>query len=262
MDTVIRKLQQVSPLASDEKAALEATFSTVRHVGPGEDLISYGDRPQFVGALLQGLLCRYRTLSSGARQIVAFVLPGDVFDLHSFTLAAVDHSVGAITRATVATAPHSSVSGLSKTQPRLQALFWREAVVEAAILREWVVNCGQRSAYARMSHLFCELYARFEQVGQARDGGASLPLTQATLSDATGLSVVHVNRVLQQLRAEGLITLKSGRLVIHDFGALAAAAEFDPAYLHMREPLDGRGEPGFMRLEEGECRPVATLPGT
>jgi hypothetical protein len=121
-------------------------------------------------------------------------------------------------------------------------LLWRESMIDAAILREWVVNCGRRSAYARTAHLFCELYVRLEAVGLAHHGGFALPLTQAVLSDATGLSVVHVNRVLQQLRSDGFISFKAGRLTVRDRSGLAAAAGFDPSYLHMEDPIDLRAE--------------------
>lgn len=245
MQLVINKLEQLSPLSAAEKAALRATFATVRQLSPGEDLIRQGDRPEFVGAVLQGVMARHRTLSDGARQIVALPLPGDIFDVHGFTLRSVDHSVGAVSRAIVATAPHAAVSQLIRTQPRLGVLLWREAVVEGAILREWVVNCGRRSAYARMAHLFCEIFARLGQVGLTRGDECALQVSQGVLSDCTGLSIVHVNRVLQQLRREGLISLKGGKLVIHDWDALAAVADFDPAYLHMAEPPDIRAEPLF-----------------
>lgn len=238
MDIVIRKLELHSPLHPAEKAALRETFALVREYGPGQDLLKQGERPGYVGALLKGMLRRYKTLPEGRTQTVALPVPGDLFDLHSFTLYSMDHGVGAISRAIVATATHSSVESLIARHPRLGAMLWRETVVEASVFREWVVNCG-RTAHARMAHLFCEIFVRMEAVGLAANGGCAFPLTQGQLGEAIGLSIVHVNSVLQQLRAEGLVTMGAGRLEVRDWDGLVEAAGFDPLYLHLAE----RGAP-------------------
>ena len=248
MDIAIRKLELRSALTSDEKSALRSTFATIREFDDGQDLLREGEKPAFVGALLSGMLCRYKPLDNGQRQIVSLPLPGDIFDLHSFTVETMDHSVGALSRSVVATASHAAVEQMADAHPRLGMLLWRDAVVEGSVFREWVVNCGRRSAYARMAHLFCELYVRSAEIGLARDTGCALPLTQAELSDATGLSVVHVNRVIQRLRAEKLVALGSGWLTIHDFEGLAEAGGFNPAYLHSHETVRSRGGFAFQPL--------------
>lgn len=240
MDMPIRKLELRSTLTAEEKTALRSTFSVRREFGSGQDLLRVGDKPAFVGALLTGMLCRYKPLAGGQRQIVSLPLPGDIFDLHSFMVETMDHSVGAVTRSTVAMASHAAVEALAEAHPRLGMLLWRDAVVEGSIFREWVVNCGRRTAYERIAHLFCEIYVRLAELGLASDGGCVLPLTQAELGDATGLSLVHVNRVLQRLRAERLITFRVGRLTIHDFENLAEAGGFNAAYLHSHENIRAR----------------------
>jgi CRP-like cAMP-binding protein len=235
MEIIIRKLELRSTLSADEKDALHATFGVVRMFEPGQDLLSQGERPAFVGALLDGLLCRYKALPAGERQIVSFPLPGDIFDLHSFLLDRMDHSVGALARSRVAVASHAALQALAEAYPRLAALLWRDAVIEGAIFREWIVNCGRRTGYARTAHLLCELFVRMADVGLTREGGYGFPVTQVDISDAVGLSPVHVNRVLQQLRAEGLISLRGGRLTIHDWDGLVKAAGFTPDYLNVAE---------------------------
>ena len=239
MDIIIRKLELRTALSLDEKTALRTTFNVVREFNAGQDLLNEGNKPAFVGALLSGMLCRYKPLADGLRQIVSFPLPGDIFDLHSFTVETMDHSVGALTRSTVATASHSAVEAMADAHPRLGMLMWRDAVVEGSVFREWVVNCGRRNAYTRIAHLFCETYVRSADIGLAKNGGCSLPLTQGDLGDATGLSLVHVNRVLQRLRAEALITFSNGRLTIHDWEGLARAGGFNAAYLHAHETIPG-----------------------
>jgi CRP-like cAMP-binding protein len=237
MDLVFRKLELHSALTSDEKSALRATFPITHEFNAGQDVLRIGEPTAFVGALLRGMLCRYKPLGNGQRQTVSLPLPGDIFDLQSFTIDTMDHSVGALTRSTVAIASHSAVEALTEAHPRLAALLWRDTVVEGSVFREWIVNCGRRSAYQRIAHLFCETYVRSNAVGLAKDGTCAFPLTQADLADAVGLSVVHVNRVLQRLRAEKLAVVRAGRLTISNWEGLATAAGFDPAYLHARENL-------------------------
>ena len=235
MDIIIKKLELRSVLSPDEKQSLRSTFAATRQVKAGEDLLRQGERPAFVGALLSGMLSRYKPLADGHRQIVSFPLPGDIFDLHSFMVETMDHNVDAIARSTMAIATHQAVETMVEAHPRLAMLLWRDAVVEGSVFREWIVNCGRRTAYQRMAHLFCEIYVRSDEVGLASADTCSLPLTQAQLADATGLSVVHVNRTVQQLRSEKLVSIKAGLLQILDWAGLARAGGFNGDYLHARE---------------------------
>jgi CRP-like cAMP-binding protein len=125
---------------------------------------------------------------------------------------------------------------LCKAQPRLAAAFWRETLIDASIFREWVTNVGRRNAYARLAHVLCELLVRLRAVGLAEDDACELPMTQGEIGDATGISTVHVNRTLQELRGDGLITLKGEKLTVLDWDRLKKAADFDPTYLHFKRP--------------------------
>ncbi len=153
-------------------------------------------------------------------------------DLQSFTLHRLDHSIGTLTGVRIATVSHGSIADML-VEPLLARLFWHETLVEAAIFREWIVNVGRRSAYQRVAHVLCELVTRMEAVGLARDGICDLPLTQSELADATGLSTVHVNRVIQELRRENLMTLRSRTFSALNWSGLKVAAEFDATYLQL-----------------------------
>jgi CRP-like cAMP-binding protein len=233
MDLVVEKLSRHAALSPTEIRVLKEAFDTRRVLEPGETLIAEREPPRFVGVLLEGMLRREKILSSGHRQILGLPLPGDVFDLHGFLLERMDHSIIAFPRSVVALAPHSAVLELNRDHPRLGALLWRDGLVENAIFREWIANCGHRPGPSRLAHLICEIYTRLAQVGLTDGLSFAFPLSQADLGDAIGQSAIHVNRTLQRLRGENLIRFIGGRMDILDWEALRAAAGFDPLYLHL-----------------------------
>jgi CRP-like cAMP-binding protein len=171
----------------------------------------------------------------GKRQITAFHTPGDVPDLHSLHIKVMDHSLGAIAASQVFLVPHEKMRATLAAEPSLRDLLWRDTLIDAAVFREWTVNVGRRSAYTRIAHLLCEVLLRMRAVGLASGDSCDLPLTQEELGDATGLSNVHVNRSLQELRGDGLIELRRGSLKVLDWERLTEAGEFDPTYLHLRK---------------------------
>lgn len=230
---VASKLEAFTRLSSDDRAALAQVSRNVRFVEPRRDLVSEGDRPRFVHLVLDGWACRYKTLPDGKRQIVSIFVPGDFCDVNVYILKAMDHSIGAISRLKVAMITADEMSALTEGRPRVtQALWWHE-LVTAAVQREWTVNLGQRSAYERLGHLLVELYLRLKTVGRASDGRCDFPLTQNDLADATGLTAVHVNRTLQELRRDGLIELERKQLKILDLERLKDASMFNSNYLHL-----------------------------
>ncbi len=119
---------------------------------------------------------------------------------------------------------------------QLQAALWRETLIDASIFREWMISIGRRDAFARLSHLLCELLVRMRAVELAQDHSCKLPITQSEFGDALGLSTVHINRTLQEIRKAKLITLKGDTLKVLDWDGLQKAGEFDPAYLHLEKP--------------------------
>jgi len=147
-----------------------------------------------------------------------------------------DHSLATVIASKVAFIPHKVVRSFLRTHPRVADVFWRDTLIDAAVFREWVVNVGRREAYGRIAHVLCELYVRLKAVGLANGLAFEMPVTQAELGDATGMSTVHVNRTLQELRGNGLIsTPNNGRVVVEDWARLNEAGEFDPTYLHLKE---------------------------
>lgn len=193
-----------------------------------------GDRPNQCCVVIEGFQCRYKMLADGERQIMSFHVPGDVPDLQSVFLSTMDHSLGTLTPNRVAFIPHEPLRDLIRQQPGIAERLWRETLIDASVFREWIANVGSRDAYTRIAHIICELFVRLRAVGLANGMKFDFPITQTEIADATGLSTVHVNRSIQQLRADGLITLERGMCHIPDFDALKQAGMFESGYLHMR----------------------------
>ncbi|WP_369061905.1 Crp/Fnr family transcriptional regulator [Caulobacter sp. 73W] len=233
--TLIRKLENFTPLNAEEKRALVDAAGRTRKLAAGESIIHENDPAGGVNLVQDGLACRYKILPDGRRSILGFFVPGDLCDLRVFILESMDHSIGALTPTTVATLPREAVLDILERFPRLTRALWWSTLVEEAITREWVVNIGQRTALERLAHLFCELFYRLGAVGLTDGGVFELPLTQAELADSLGLSTVHVNRTLQELRRSGLLTLRGRHVEILNLEALEAAAMFNPNYLHLQD---------------------------
>lgn len=233
-DFLIRKLENFARLSAEDRAALDrASRQRTRQVRPRDDIVREGDGPGETSLILDGWACRYKTLEDGRRQIIAYLLPGDLCDHGVSVLRETDHAIGSLTAVTLAEIPAGTVQRLAGGQTRLaQALTW-EAQVAAAIQREWTVNIGQRTAFERLGHLLCELYLRLHAVGLTQGPTCELPLTQAEIADTIGLSVVHVNRTLQELRGAGLIALRGRELTLLRLDALQRAVQFNPNYLHL-----------------------------
>jgi len=230
---LIRKLGSVFALTEDERQALEALPMQVMVIKDDQDIVRMGDRPSRSCLILSGFAATYKVTAGGKRQIVSFAIAGDIPDLQSLHLKTLDTSIATISTCRVGFIPHEALRDLCLRYPRLGAALWRETLIDAAIFREWVMNVGQREAYQRMAHVLCELLVRLRAVGLAEDHACDLPITQSEFADATGITTVHVNRMLQELRADGLIELKGDHLKVLDWDKLKAAGEFDPAYLHL-----------------------------
>lgn len=231
---LLRRLNRFARLSPDEEMALErAVAGPARPYDAGEDLIHEGDPPGDVILILEGWAQRYKVLEDGRRQVIAYLLPGDFCDLKVSVLREMDHSISAATPLRSTGLNSDALDAASAAHPRLaQALAW-SGLVSESIQREWTVNLGQRSAVERLGHLFCELHDRLDIVGLVKDHAFDLPLTQAHLGDAAGISTVHVNRSIQELRARRLIELKGRRLRLPDHQALCDASLYNPNYLHL-----------------------------
>jgi len=231
---LIARLQHYVLFSDEERVAIESACSgpTVS-VRQRRDLIREGDRPRGVNLIVEGWAFRYKTLEDGRRQIIAFYLPGDLCDLHGYILREMDHSVGALTPVRYVEVPRERVEGLATMGPRIGQALWWDTLTTAAIQREWTVNLGQRDAIERLSHLFCELFFRLRAIGMVDGQRCEIPLTQTDLAEATGMTPVHVNRMVQELRARGLIRWKGREFEALDLDGLCDTAMFNPTYLHL-----------------------------
>ena len=231
---LLAKLEREIVLTDADRLSVNEVPFYVEDFKTGEGPSWAGDRPKRSFVILEGLLSTSKTLRDGQVQITALHIPGDMPDLQSLHLEVLDCDIGALSNCVLAFMAHSDLRRFCERHPRLAAALWRSTLVDGAIYREWVVNMAQRPALNRLAHIFCEMMTRMEEAGLAAQGSCALPLTQEDLSEATGLSHVHVNRTLQDLRARGLISFEQGRLTIHDWDGLARLGEFQVDYLHLR----------------------------
>jgi CRP-like cAMP-binding protein len=230
---LIRKLESVFPLTDDERQVLDTLPMQVAVLKDHQDIVREGDQPSRSCLILSGFACVYKMTAHGKRQIVSFTIAGDIPDLQSLHLTVLDNSISTISQCRVGFIQHEALHELCARYPRLAAAFWRETLIDAAIFREWVMNVGQREGVSRMAHVLCELVVRLKAVDLVEDHVCDLPITQVEFADALGFSPVHVNRVLQQMRADSLIETQGTRLRIPDWNKLKEVGEFDPTYLHL-----------------------------
>jgi CRP-like cAMP-binding protein len=257
---LIQKLEHGAQLSDDDRQVLEQVVHDVRDVGARQDIIEEGDKPNHVHAIIEGFACRYKLLSRGERQIMAWLVPGDICDLHIAILGDMDHAIGTLAPCKIAYIGRDTIEELTTRHPAINRALWWATLVDEGTLREWLVSMGRRAADKQMAHLFCELFTRLQTVGLTNGNGFDFPLTQEELADTLGVSNVHVNRMLQELRDYGLITLKGRTLTIPDFERLSEFADFDPNYLHLKNSR--RNGKAAETAAGGEGTPVgAKLPG-
>ncbi|MBS9405280.1 Crp/Fnr family transcriptional regulator [Halomonas sp. TRM85114] len=232
---LLHKLSNFADLSDEEKAALNHAAQESICYEKGEDIIVEGEKPDYVHLIEEGWACRYKLLDQGDQHTMAFLLPGDMCDIHITILDEMDHSIRALTPVKLARIPAKEILNILDNFPRLtRALFW-STLVDEAILREWLVNAGSRTADARTAHVFCELLLRSHAAGLTQDNSFELPLTQEALGEAMGLTNVHINRVVQQMRKDGLLAFERKRLIILDWEKMKAFSGFRSNYLHYQQ---------------------------
>lgn len=231
--SLVRKLGLLSAIDADDEHAL---LSLPRRPGAArsrEFLVREGDNPTECCLLIEGFAARSKVAADGGRQIVSFHVPGDILDLQHLFLAQADHNVQAITDVKVVWIPMAELRALIQERPAIGTGFWRDALVDASVFREWVLNVGRRDAKTRIAHMLCEFLVRCEAAGLSTPQRMQLPFTQEEIGDATGLTPVHVNRMLKALTDEGLITRKGRFLEIRDWPTFKKVGGFSEAYLHV-----------------------------
>ena len=230
---LLKKLQWFADFAPEDAQLLESLCIDVRTYKAGQDVMHEGSDPSQLFVMLDGWAQRYKLLPDGSRQITAYMLPGDLCDIYVFILRQMDHTIGTLSDAKIAVFDKDALLKVTRANHRIAEALWWSTLVDEAVLRQWIVNVGQRQAYERVAHLFSELWLRLHMIGRTDGNAFYLPVTQAQLGDTIGLTPVHVNRTLQRMREEKLIELDSRRLKICDIDKLRKIASFDPNYLHL-----------------------------
>lgn len=235
VNPLTRKLLHFAPLSVADRQVLDKLAAPEELFPADVDIITEGMVPRSVFLLKQGMAMRYRNLPDGGRQIMTFLIPGDLCDMHVFLVKEMDHSIGTITPVRVAPISRESIMGLFGARPRISAALWWSSMQEEAMLRERIVSLGRRDARGRIAYLMCELLWRHAAVGLTSGSGEAfeLPLTQTELGDTLGLTPVHVNRILKEFREQGLIAMRQRTLALMDVEKLQIIAGFNKNYLHL-----------------------------
>lgn len=227
------KLRARDDVSAEEEAAIRAAVSHLIDVRADRLAVRAGESMDHSMILLSGIAARRKDMRDGRRQYTELHVAGDFTDLHSFTLKYLDHDIVALSDCKFAIVPHERLKEITERHPHLTRVLWFGTNLDAAIHREWVLSLGSRSALARMAHLFCELHVRMELVGLTRGLCYDLPISQQELGEMLGITPVHANRTLQQLRKQGVVEFAGGLVTIRDVAALKQMAEFDASYLYL-----------------------------
>jgi CRP-like cAMP-binding protein len=226
-----RKLEAFMPLTAGEQERLAELQSTSLTVRRGKQLVREGEARHEAFILQSGWTCSYKDLPNGGRQIISFPIAGDCVGLRSVLLKTADQSFEALTDAVVSAVDGTSMLQTFSEFPRLAAaILWATSRDEAMIV-EHLVSVGRRSAIERTAHFFMELAERLHLIDPSQGTEFKCPLSQYVLADALGLSAIHVNRVLRQLRELNLLTAQRGRVTIHDLAGLRKLSGFHGGYL-------------------------------
>lgn len=237
--TMAKFLAKLERRAILPDAAREALLSLPVHARNWEtyqDIVRERDRPAACFMVDEGLVSRYKTLRNGTRQIVSFHIPGDMVDLQSALVMVSDHGIRTHMPTRTISVAHFDILRIAADHPALGRALWFDTLIDAAIFREWTVNVGRRNSRERTAHLLLEFAARFKGAGLLVDDAFDLPVSQTDLSDALGITSVHLNRTLQWLRAERYIRTHSRSIMIENWPELIALAGFDSVYLHPEGP--------------------------
>lgn len=233
---------RTTTLDDHERLRLEATITEIRTIGRRRNVVRHGTPIKESLYLVRGCMCRYIDNNQGDRQLVSIQVPGDFVDLHAYPLKVLDHDVCTLTEVDVAIVRHDDLDRLVAEEPALARKLWFSTLLDAAIHREWIFKLGRLPSIGRVAHFLCETELRLRAAGLSDGLRFALPLTQADIAEICGLTSIHVNRVLRDLREQGLCTLRAGLVEIHEPRALARLGEFDPAYLYVDQTAVAAGE--------------------
>jgi len=236
-EPLLKRLRLTTDISTEEEEAVLRLPVTVRQLRGGETIVRTGDKPTVCCLIIDGFVHRSKIVAEDRRQILAFHQPGDIPDLLSLFLHVLDHDIITLGDCVLGFIPHDPLRAMIRSNPGVTEALWRETLIDAAIFREWICNLGQRDATSRLAHLIIEVYTRLSTIGRVADNSFRFPVTQAVLADAIGVSVIHLNRVLQELRTGGLLEFERGNVSILNMKQLRQVADFEPLYLHLNPAL-------------------------
>ncbi len=229
---LVRRLRISSNISDDDLREIETLPVTVRHMPAETPVVRDGERATSSCLIADGFCARSKTIASGRRQILSLHIPGEIPDLMSLFLHVMDHDLTTLTPCTLAFINHETLQRLHRRRPSVAEMFWRDTLIDAAMFREWIVNVGQRPAPARLAHVMIELRERLRVIGAVEGDSFEMPLTQEQIGEALGITAVHANRVIKQLRQEGVVEVQRGRVTVLDERKFLQLADFDGRYLH------------------------------
>jgi len=230
---LIRRLQTTSAIDEKDIAAIRSLPIEVKTYGPGQHVVRDGERPTACCLLAEGFCVRSKTTWEGRRQILSIHIPGEIPDLQSLYLHVMDHDLVTLTESKLGFIPHAALKDVVRQQPNLAGVLWRDTLIDAAMFREWIVNVGQRPAASRLAHIVVELRERLKVVGRGAGAQVDMPLTQEQIGEAMGITPIHANRIIKQLREDGVLEFHRGHATVLDERKLEELAHFDDRYLHL-----------------------------
>lgn len=233
IERVLKRLEARGALSAEDRGAILELPFHCRTLEPAAYLVREGEAPEMCAILLRGFAYRHKVTGEGERQIMSMHMPGEFLDLQNSFLSVADHNVQMLTRCEIALVPVPALRKLAEERPLVGRAMWIDTLVDSAIFREWIVNVGRRDSISRIAHLLCEFALRLKAAGLASDRRYEMPMTQEQIADCTGLTPVHVNRVLKELGKMGLIEREKRSVSIVDWDRLQNIGDFNTRYLHL-----------------------------
>ena len=234
MDRFVAKLRSRQALSAEDEALLRDAAWVHQRFARHEVIVRPGEPLDHVHLLLSGFAARAQEDSAGSRQLVGIAIPGDLADIHGAVLGKLEQELVALSPCEVAMLPHKEVRALTEQSPAIQKVFWLQAAIDHSIQSAWIQALGTKRGTAKLAHTFCEMQLRLGLVGIATQMGFPMPLSQQELADYAGMTHVHLNRCLKELREARLLTFAQGWAKVLDWERLKAMARFDEAYLNLR----------------------------
>jgi CRP-like cAMP-binding protein len=232
----VKRLASRSVLTDDEVGALLGLNGHIKEVAARTDFVRPREPVDHACLVVKGLAGRFGQHSDGARQITCLHIPGDMADLPSVVSPKSGWGLAALTATTILRIPHTDLRRVAAKHPGIAEAFWRDCVADGSIFSEWVVNVGRRDATSRVAHVFCEMAIRCKEAGEGNRHSFRLPITQTDLANATGMTGVHVNRTLRELRTRELVELRAGTVTVYNWDELVRTAGFHAGFMLLDGP--------------------------